>query len=241
MILDIHAGNRILRKERSLREMKIISTVLFAGMVLGLILASNANAVPTRATLTADNHYGLFFGGESDITFVGRNEIGPRGAPGTYNWSIAENFAFDLDIGDYIYVAAWSDDRVAQGLIGQFVAGSNVILTNTLDWEVCLTGNDLDDYALVPSLAEIKAEISSATWSPITNTISYGDGPWGFIDGISNEAQWIWGSALLPGSAYGEYQIFRTQVTHAPEPATMVLFGSGLIGLATLRKRFKKT
>ncbi len=74
----------------------------------------------------------------------------------------------------------------------------------------------------------------------ITNSKNNGDSPWGTIAGIDQNANWIWGSALEPGSGYGEYQIFRTQVTAVPEPATLLLLGSGLLGLAVLRKRISK-
>jgi hypothetical protein len=63
-----------------------------------------AMAATVKATLTADNFYGLFYGNESgsSLNFVGRNELGSSGNPGTYNWSEAETWdPFTVESQDY--------------------------------------------------------------------------------------------------------------------------------------------
>ena len=216
--------------------MKRIIVMMFI-FIFGSVTISYA--ITMEATITADNHYGLYFGAVNGslVTFVGRNELGYDGSPGSYNWSEAESFSFDIIAGDYIYIAAWGDDDTAQGLLGQLVIPDwgTTILTNTSDWEVYLTFNDKDDDSPAPTESEMESEISGASWNIVSDYIEHGSDPWGYISGISNNADWIWGSYLIPGSNYGEYQIFRTQVI--PEPGTMFLLGLG--GLALLKKRRK--
>jgi len=207
---------------------------LFFMMMLFFGLSVNAEAFEMTATLTADNVFALYVGNESGVSFVGSGN----------RWEQSRTFTFDADSEDYLYVAAWSDGAVAQGLIGEFVSNSGVILTDTSNWEVYLTDHDLDVYDPAPSEADIETDISMAIWEPIADSLDYGSSPWGSwcLAEISRDARWIWGSRLLGGSDYGEYQLFRTQVESSatPEPATMFLLGSGLIGLAGLGKRFKK-
>jgi hypothetical protein len=206
---------------------------------LALAAVCALSALPASASLitgkiAVDNSFALYTGNAdgSNLTYIGRN---------TAHWDVTHTFNFSLDAGQYIYVAAWSDDAAAQGFIGQFdIDGTSTLLTNNT-WEAHLTNIDIDDFfSFLPSTAQVAGEIGENTWSPITNTLDNGAGPWGVRPGISTSADWIWGSALTPGSAYGEYQVFRHQVGTAavPEPGTMGLMGLGLLGLlGAFRKR----
>lgn len=46
-------------------------------------------------------------------------------------------------------------------------------------------------------------------------------------------------SGAGPDDDHDDFAV-RIEATHAPEPATMLLFGSGLAGLEVFRKRFRK-
>src|SRR5579862_2644107 len=98
----------------------LIKSIFAAAALFASATPSFATPVTVNATVTADNHYALFYGIGNNLNFVGRNELGGDGNPGTYNWSLPEQFSFTADTGEYLYIIAWSDDSVAQGLIGQF-------------------------------------------------------------------------------------------------------------------------
>lgn len=212
-------------------------------VTLVFALIGTADALSITGTLTADNHYGLFYGDTGQLHFVGRNEVGPDSSGlGLYNWSEAETYTFNMDSGDYIYVAAWCDRVNSQAWIGEFGFDGGTLLTNTSDWEFISTLGDWDDYSLAPSTSDLLAAISSGTWAPVMYAMDHGVQPWGSIGGISADSDWIWGSSICPANS--GFQVFRTQVgdpVPQPEPATVFLLGSGLLGLGTLRRRWRKS
>lgn len=135
----------------------------------GILLASAglAQAGPLSATLTADNHYGLYHG-QADggvLSFVGRNEFGDDGSPGTFNWSLAESYFFNVSSLDRLYVVAW-DDGGPQSWIGEFtLPNSSVLRTNVEDWEYTLGPAVPSPFNNAPVLtvAQLSAVIASAT------------------------------------------------------------------------------
>ena len=194
--------------------------MLIAAVVLGVSTMVNAVSIPVEAVITCDNYYALFYGNEHDgLTFVGRNEMGRNGDPGKYNWSMAETWYFDVGADDYLYIVAWSDNWYAQSLIGQFNVGGEILYTNTEDWLYKSGTTDLGNNSPAPTVADMESRMVG-DWFPVDGFLCHGVYPWGYIDGISDNADWIWGTPLMNsgGSGLGESQMFRTRTTVAAKP-----------------------
>lgn len=220
------------------------STGLFC--ILGTVLsASAATAATVTATITADNHYALYTGAQdgSLLATVGGNELGSGGAPGRYNWSRAETFLFTTD-QPFVYLAAWSDDRVAQGALAELTIDDLTLLSGDAQWTVFATGINRDDNDPYPAEAEMAVQIARANaagWDPVDVGGENGVAPWGTISEISPSARWMWlgapdrPNAFGPGYDHDEYLIFRAAV---PEPSSLVLLiVGGIVSARAVRRR----
>lgn len=205
-------------------------------------LASAVSAGAFNAVITADNHYAVYVDGPGGVQFVAGNELGAGGSPGTYNWSKAESISFDTL--RYVYIAVWSDDAVAQGLLADIRGpGGQVLHTGIAPWEVMCTNVDLDNGASYPPVSAIasfsaQADTNHLWMSPYVGPANLTTtNPWGKIAGISEQARWSWGNPdgmsnpLIGGTNHDEYQIFRLSV---PTPGTIAL---GVMGAALLARR----
>lgn len=196
------------------------------------------------ALVTADNHYALYTGDASGVTFVGTNETGAGGAPGTYNWSRPEPWTFTT--GQFIYIAAWSDNSIAQGLLASISIGLSTLHSGDARWEVYRSNQDLGDGAARPTDATVTGWINTATAGNLWETPHVGGAngiaPWDTVPGIGTDPRWMWtavpGDAdpLVGGSGYGETLLFRIAV---PTPGALMLAGLGGL-LVTRRQRPKQ-
>jgi MYXO-CTERM domain-containing protein len=206
---------------------------------MGMISLANAELV--TGTITADNHYSLYSSVGNSFAYHGGNELGAGGSPGTYNWSQAETYSFNA--GDVLYIAAWSDDSVAQAVLCQFAsAGLGTILSGDTRWEVFATNVNLGNGSPHPTASAIAGHVAFADanslWEGVFAGGNNGISPWGTIAGITSNAKWMWKNVpgdpdpTQGGSGAAEMLIFRTSV---PAPGPVALLGLG--GLAMARRR----
>jgi hypothetical protein len=216
-------------------------TLLIASLALAPAIVGQARAADVAATITADNHYALYTTGNAGLALVGRNELGAGGAPGTYNWSLPESWSFTAQ--DKIYIAAWSDDSVAQGLLAQIVVdGVSPLHSGDAKWEVFASHINRGDGDAEPTVPEMDALIAFATggglWEAPFVGGNNGVAPWGLIPDLTADARWMWwntpGDAdpLRDGSGAGELLVFRIDI---PTPGSSALLALG--GLALFRRR----
>lgn len=215
------------------------ATAMLAAASVVAVAATTATA-DVAGVITADNHYALYTSTGGAFSYHGGNELGAGGAPGTYNWSAAESYTFTG--GDVLYIAAWSDDSIAQGVLAQFqVEGMGEILSGDARWQVYGSNINRGDGDPHPDALEIASHVSFADTHMLWETPFVGDAngaePWGTIAGITAAAQWMWrdtpGNAdpLHVGSGEGEMLIFRTTI---PAPGSLAALG---LGLAVVRRR----
>lgn len=222
--------------------------MLIPGVSVGVVAAVAASAGASfSATITADNHYALYTSDGESIQYIGGNETTAAGSPGTYNWSMAETWTFPA--AETIFIAAWSDDAVAQGLLAQIDIGGEMIYTGDPAWKVYSTGLNRGTGDPHPLTSEIASHVQFADlnglWVDpyVGPNNSESTNPWKLIAGIDAEARWAWApgdtpdvNTLIGPGNFGEYLIFRYD-NPVPPPATASLMALAGIAFAGRRRK----
>ncbi len=142
---------------KSVVSSTLVSSIVFAAVVGAF--STPAHADQFTGTVTADNHYALFTSSGGAFSYLGGNETGAAGSPGASNWSMAESYQFQLD--QVLYIAAWSDNSTAQGVLAEFRTGlTSVIRSGDARWQVAGTGVNRGDGSAHPTAAQVAGYVA---------------------------------------------------------------------------------
>lgn len=124
----------------------------------------SAALVDVDVTITADNAYSFGYGDAGGIVHFTQ---GTRAEFAAQIFNCGEGPeayvvpAADAPPGAYLYIVAWDDLFVTQGVLGQFRRGDGTPLyTGQAEFEVCATGVDLQDSQTGPGQADINAQVA---------------------------------------------------------------------------------
>ncbi len=139
---------------------------------------------PVSVVITADNAYSFGYG---DVDGISNFTQGQRAT------TAAQIFSCPLGVGPeaytvpaasapdgaYLYIVAWDDLEVTQGVIGQFSRDTGTVYTGDSRFEVCATGLDYStgpNATTGPTLDVINAQIAqcnTGTGSPTTTSMGW--------------------------------------------------------------------
>lgn len=192
-------------------RLSLISASLLVTFGLSNLTTLPAEAgltINLNATVTADNHYGLFTGNydASNLLFIGRNEVGPFHEPDIippfpdevppfpfFNWESPEAWqALIPPNHNYIYMVVWGDEAVRDSWVGEFTLeytcddchGKNVsnrIQTFVSDssWPFSISNNPPPGYPNPEDFGAVPAN------SEINQLVSFANANSTWIPGIS--------------------------------------------------------
>ena len=136
-----------------------------------------------HVVITADNAYAFGFGFADRVTKLnGRPKTVVAGD--IFNCPIGVGpEAYDIPAAEapessYLYIVAWADDAVTEGVLGQFERSGTPLYTGDANWQVCATGQFYDPGPAGggPTLDVVNQELArcnTAAGSPATSSAGW--------------------------------------------------------------------
>jgi hypothetical protein len=180
----------------------------------------------------------------SDVTTIDFNEVGFE----QYYGSGYSNG--DLTVmGSSSYLFGWGppeaqDMGTGNYLIGPYNSGATV--TETFSGENQAAGTDL---GLYDASGTLDYDFTTFNGDSVTGSVDAVDGSWSFVGIVADSGDYVTSLTItLPtqvGEGFGNIAVDNTSygdsgVVSTPEPGSLALLGSGMMGLASfLRRRFR--